>query len=168
MDVLDFAMQMEIDGRDYYQKNAEATDNPHLKQIFEKLAEEEHRHLQVFKKMKEGAEASPDDLAPKGETVGLFKNVFQQMVDAGKEQLEGETKTDVWKDAREVEIKSEKMYRESAEKASDENKKDMLNRIADEEQNHIYLIDNMIQFLADPQAFVASQDYKNFMSWEGR
>lgn len=166
-DVLEFAMQMEVDGRDYYRNAAAGTDNPQITQIFEKLAEEEHRHYNIFKRMKEGAATSPADLAPKGETVGAFKNIFQQMIEGGQDKLAGDTKTDVWKEAREVEIKSEKMYRDAAAGTDDAAKKDMLNRIADEEKNHIYLIDNMISFLSDPATFIASQNYRNFMSWEG-
>lgn len=168
MDVLDFAIDMELDGRAYYKGCADHTENPHLRQIFLTLAEEEHRHYHIFKKMKAGEKISPTDLAPKGKTVATLKNVFREMVDKGKSALEGDTKREIWQDARTVEVKSEEMYREAAAETSDPEKKDMLNRIADEEHNHIHLIDNMLQFLADPAAFAASQDYRSFMSWEGK
>ncbi len=168
MGILDFAMQMELDGRAFYKNGAAGTTNPQIKQIFETLAEEEHRHYQVFKKLRDGDSTSPADLAPAGATVAAFKSIFRQMVESGKQTLAGDTKRDLWKDAREVEIKSEKMYRDAAAAEADPTKKDMLNRIAEEEKAHIYLIDNMIQFLSDPNSFAASQDYKSFMSWEGR
>ncbi len=167
MDVLDFAMKMEIDGRDFYKKGAAATKSPQIKKIFEMLAEEEHRHYHVFKKLKEGSSADASDLAPKGETVKNVKNVFREMIDAGKDTLEGDTTRDLWKEARDVEVKSEKMYRDAADETDDPTKKDMLNRIADEEQNHVFLVDNMISFLSAPEQFAQSQDYRTFKSWEG-
>lgn len=168
MDILDLAMQMELDGRTYYKNGAAATSNPQLKQIFETLAEEENRHYHVFKKLRDGDSTSPADLAPAGQTISTFKSIFREMIESGKQTLAGDTKKDLWKDAREVEIKSEKMYRDAANAATDATKKDMLNRIADEEKAHIYLIDNMIAFLSDPSSFAASQNYKSFKSWEGR
>jgi rubrerythrin len=166
-DVFDYAMQMELDGKAFYEKGAAGTDNPSLKRIFSMLAEEENRHYHVFQKMKSGEDTHPGDLAPKGRTVTLAKNVFQEMVDAGQEKLAGDTKTDIWREALEIERKSEKLYRDAAAEETDAGRRDMLNRIADEEKNHIYLIDNMISFLSDPASFIASQNFKNFMSWEG-
>ncbi len=168
MDVFEYAMKMELDGKAFYEKGAASTDNAQLKKIFQTLADEEHRHFQVFKKMKAGEKADSGDLAPKGTTALTVKNVFREMIDAGKASLEGDTTKDLWKDAIEVERKSEKLYRDAANEEKDEKRKEMLNLIADEEKNHIYLIDNMIAFLTDPAAFLASQNYKNFMSWEGR
>jgi len=168
MDVFEYAMKMELDGKAFYENGAASTDNPQLKKIFTMLAEEEHRHFNVFKKMKAGETADSADLAPKGQTVLTAKNVFKEMIDAGKESLEGDTTKDLWRDAIEIERKSEKLYRDAADEEKDEKRKEMLNLIADEEKNHIYLIDNMIAFLTDPATFIASQNYKNFMSWEGR
>ncbi len=168
MDVFDYAMKMELDGKAFYEKGADSTDNPQIKKIFRTLAEEEHRHFNIFKKMKAGEKADSSDLAPKGTTVLTVKNVFQEMVDAGKKSLEGDTTRDLWKEAIEIERKSEKLYRDAAAEEKDEKRREMLNLIADEEKNHIYLIDNMISFLTDPESFLASQNYKNFKSWEGR
>jgi len=167
MDVIEFAMQMELDGKAFYEKGAAGTDDPKMKKIFSTLAEEEHRHYHVFRKLIAGEATDASDLAPKGSTVAMIKNIFREMIDAGKDQLEGDTIKALWTEAVEVEKKSEKMYREAAESESDPTRKEMLNRTADEEKNHIYLIDNMISFLADPEAFMASQNYGNFMSWEG-
>ena len=74
----------------------------------------------------------------------------------------------MWAEAIKVEEKSEKLYREAAEKETSEARRTLLNRIADEEKNHIYLIDNIVQFLADPEGFQSSARFKSFMSWEGR
>ena len=161
-------MKMELDGKSFYEEGADSTDNPQIKKIFKTLADEEHRHFNIFKKMKAGETAEAADLAPRGQTVLTVKNVFQEMVDAGKTSLAGDTSKDLWKEAIEVERKSEKLYRDAAVEETDAKRKEMLNLIADEEKTHIYMIDNMIAFLTDPAAFLASQNYRNFMSWEGR
>ncbi len=169
MDILEFAMQMELDGKAFYEKGMERAENPSVKKIFKMLADEEHRHYQVFRKLSSGEKPDPaTDLTPSGATLNEVKNIFKEMTDAGKESLEGDTTKDLWLEALEVEKKAEKMYRDAAEKETDIHRKDILTKIADEEKTHIYLIDNLISFLADPETFIASQNYKNFQSWEGR
>jgi len=168
MDVLDFAMQMELDGKAFYEKGAATTDSNELRQVLTTLAEEEAKHYRIFKALKENrtGDAKSAMGGPSGTPV-LAKNVFQQLAAAGIDRLYGDEVQALWKEAIEVERKSEQMYREAAEEESDEARRDLLNRIADEEKNHIYLIDNMIQFMRDPAAFTASQQYRDFMSWEG-
>lgn len=60
------------------------------------------------------------------------------------------------------------MYREAAGNETDDKRRKLFEKIADEEKNHIYLVDNMLSFTKDPSSFMASAQYKNFMSWEGR
>ncbi len=168
MDILEFAMQMELDGIAFYKKGADNTDSAELKKILVTLAEEEQKHYKIFKSMKEGDLAAAESaMGPGSDTPALAKNIFKQMAEAGTLALPGDEVVAMWQEALRVEEKSEKMYREAADAEGDTTRKDLLNRIADEEKNHIYLIDNMISFSRNPQAFLASTQYKNFQSWEG-
>ncbi len=169
MDILEYAMQMELDGKAFYEKGEEQASSPMMKKVFQTLVVEEHRHYQIFKKLRDNKDQNIENAkSQKDESAKLVKNVFQEMVDAGKDQLTGDSTKDIWKEALLIEQKAEKFYRDAAEKETDQNKKELLNIIADEEKNHVYLIDNMVSFLNDPETFAASQNYKNFRSWEGR
>ncbi|MBD3403025.1 hypothetical protein GF420_09020 [candidate division GN15 bacterium] len=166
--ILDFAMQMELDGRQFYLNGAENTNNPGLKKIFKQLADEEHRHYHVFKRLKEGEVADAiSEMKGSGDTLTLTKSLFEEMAESGKTTLPGESEKDVWTEARTIEEKSVQMYADEAEKQSDPERKNLLNKLADEERTHIYLIDNILTFLKDPKGFQQSQDYRTFMSWEG-
>lgn len=167
-DILSFAMKMELDGKAFYERGAAAAPNPELQKILLTLAEEEEKHFRVFRSLKEaGVKAAEKAMGGKTRTPALARNLFQQMVAAGTKTLYGEDAKSLWKEAIKIEEKSEKLYRDQASAETDESRKALLNRIADEERNHIYLIDNMIQFMADPGGFQNSAQYKNFMSWEG-
>lgn len=168
MDIIKFAMQMELDGQAFYEKGAAATDNPQLKEVLLTLAEEEQKHYQVFKSMSDGdLAAAESSLGKKSGTPALTKSVFQQMAEANVETLGGEDVRELWEKAVEIEEKSEKMYRDAANEEDDEIRRDLLRRIADEEKNHVYLVDNVLSFIKDPSTFLASTQYQNFMSWEG-
>ena len=168
MDILKFAMQMETDGRKFYLDAAAKASNHELKEILETLAEEEERHYRIFKSLDEGhtveAEAELDKAAG---TARKTRNVFQQLVENGQETLPGDEAIDIWNEAREIEVKSEKMYRQEADKESDEQRKKLWNKIADEEANHVILADNMIAFLKDREMFLHSAQYSQFQSLEG-
>jgi len=57
MNVFDFAMKMEVDGKAYYEKLAKKTDLAGLKTIFTRLAEDEQKHYDIFQELKAGAKA---------------------------------------------------------------------------------------------------------------
>jgi rubrerythrin len=168
VDIIKFAMQMELDGQAFYSKAAEATDNAQLKKVLLTLADEEKKHYRVFKSMSEGdMTAAETSLGEKSETPHLAKSIFQQMTEAGVETLGGDDVETLWQQALEIEQKSERMYRQAAREEPDETSRQLMHRIADEEKNHVYLCDNMLAFTRDPASFLSSAQYKNFMSWEG-
>lgn len=168
MDIIKLAMQMELDGQAFYEKGAAATDNPELKKVLLTLAEEEQKHFRIFQDMADGnlSEAATT-LGEKSDTPAVIKSVFQQMVDNGVESLGGDDVRTLWEAASVIEERSEAMYREAAAIEADDERRRLLEKIADEEKNHIYLVDNMLTFVKDPSSFLASAQYKNFMSWEG-
>lgn len=169
MDIIKYAMQMELDGKTFYENGAKKASAPMIRKVFETLAVEEHRHYHFFKNMKENKKQDVEKaVSIKKDAVKMVKNVFMEMVDSGKDQIAGDSTKTIWEEALLIEQKAEKLYRDAAEKEADKNKKKLLNIIADEEKSHIYLIDNMLSFLKDPETFAASQNYQSFMSWEGR
>lgn len=50
---IDMAIKDEVSGEAFYKAFAEITDNAELKAAYEKIAEQEHHHMESFKKMKE-------------------------------------------------------------------------------------------------------------------
>lgn len=168
MNILDYAMQMELDGQKYYEQSAQKMPRQELKQILLTLAEEEVKHYQFFKKMKEVGAAGAKSVMDATPSAALqVKNVFQALVSTGQSTMYGEDVRAVWQKALEVEEKAERLYREEAAKETDESRKALLNRIADEEKSHVYLVDNMLSFLSDPAGFTDSANYRHFQSWEG-
>jgi rubrerythrin len=166
--IFEFAMQMELDGRQFYLDGAEKTKNLGLQKIFKQLADEEHRHYHVFKRLSEGevSDAAAEMKTARG-GLTLTKSLFREMAEQGKSTLPGDTERAVWTEAREIEEKSVQLYSDEAERQTDAKRKALLHLLADEERTHVYLIDNILTFLTDPSGFQESQDYRNFMSWEG-
>jgi rubrerythrin len=169
MNIIDFALQMELDGMTFYEKSAQHADQPELAKVLRILAEEEKRHYNIFKRMK-GSSSDEARLEFESSSPGLnaTKNIFHALVQEHKYTAFGNRAREIWSAAMKLEEQSEKVYRDESLKESDPTRRFLLEKIADEEKNHIYLIDNMLSFMADPQGFSESSDFKNFKSWEGK
>ncbi|HDS01441.1 MAG TPA: hypothetical protein ENO07_05405, partial [candidate division Zixibacteria bacterium] len=154
-DVFDFAMQMEQDGRDYYEEMASKTKIPALKKILTGLADDEKRHYQIFKNLKEQHSDQVSQLSEKSTTImSDARNIFEQL---SGDEVEVDTAGDaieVWEHAQEIEKKSEDFYREKAGVVPDKTARDLLNKIADEEHKHWALIESVMQFLHRPDRWL--------------
>jgi len=169
MDIFEFALKMEADGKAYYEKQAALIDNPELKNILLNLAEEEKHHIEIFKRLRDNPDdVSGGELLSGEKTLKNVRNIFEQMAQANDNKPFGDDSITVWKTALQNEIKAEAFYREKAALENDPKRKALLERIADEEENHKQMIDGVIMFLKQPQAFAESAQYKDFQSVEGR
>ncbi len=167
-DIFKFAMKMEIDGKTYYEKHAAETNNAKLKEILTTLAEEETRHIEVFRRLSENVEdIGAVEILAGGETLKKVQNIFEELSASDEKEPFGEDAVSIWTEALRTEEKAEQFYRLKAEEDSNDGRKKVLNRIADEEKNHIMMIDGILMFLKDPATFSASSQYSNFKSLEG-
>ncbi len=160
MNIFEFAMQMETDGRNYYLDQAEKTDHPMLKKILLEMADDELKHYNLFEKLRDGHVAEYEE-TKKTTIVASVKNIFQTMKDEGTEFSSDKNVVNIWTQACEVEKKAEKYYREKADETDDDNAKNILNRIADEEHLHWMTIDNVISYLNKPDQFLENAEWGN-------
>jgi rubrerythrin len=160
MEIFEYAMKMEEDGRAFYLEHAEKTRNTGLKSILVELAEDELKHYNIYKAMRDSqsAEFREDE---KTTVLSSVKNVFESMRTEGKDmQLQGNDLR-VWEEAREIEAKSETFYREKAGEIDNDGQKSMLIRIADEEHKHWTAIESVIRFLERPQQWLEDAEWSN-------
>jgi rubrerythrin len=161
MNSFEYAMKMELDGKNYYEEQATKITEPELRKIFGILADDEEKHYQIFKSFSEGGSPKYEE-AFKTSILGTTKNVFQSLRD---EQRDNGSYPDdtrkVWAKALEIEEKSEKFYREQAEMAEDEEKKKIWNLIAHEEHKHWVAINYVINFLDRPRQWLEDAEWSN-------
>ncbi|MCK5127339.1 MAG: ferritin family protein [candidate division Zixibacteria bacterium] len=168
MDIIEFAMKMEQDGKQFYEKSAAETTDPELKKILVQLAEEERNHYEFFRRMKEKPiDLSAGEVLSGESTLKEVKNIFEVMASNKDKKPFGEDVVAVWTQALRTEEKAVKFYTEEAAKESDDERKGLLLKIAKEEENHVLMIDSVLMYVKHPAAFAASAQYKNFRSAEG-
>jgi rubrerythrin len=155
MDIFDFAMEKEQFAEQYYRKLAESAPHKGLVSIFNMLADEEHTHCQVVSKMKQGVTAEVAD------TILLTnaKTIFAKMRQGREKFKFGDTQIDTYKKARDIEQDSRSFYRHKAKEAEDPRQKAVFNTLAEEENKHYFLLDNIIEFVSQPKTWLENAEF---------
>lgn len=160
MNVFDYAMKMEQDGRAFYLEHAGKATQPELRQILEELAGDELKHYNLFKALRDGHHAEYKE-SEKSTILSTIKNVFETMRDQNRNFQFPTGAKAIWQQAQEVEKKSEEFYRAKANEVTDTNQRNVLIRIADEEHHHWVTMQNVIQFLDRPSHWLENAEWSN-------
>ncbi|MBD3427122.1 MAG: hypothetical protein GF409_07840 [Candidatus Omnitrophica bacterium] len=157
MNPFDFAMQLEKEGEKYYRELAEKTDNEGCRNIFNMLADDEVKHFNVFKGMKEG---KTEDF-PATQVMEEARKTFQSFAEKGNPFEEEMSQKELYGKALEVEEKTRDFYLEKSEETEDSREKELFRKIADEEQMHYNLIDELLGFIKEPETFLENAEFFN-------
>ena len=158
MNVFDFAMKMEEDGKAYYEKLADQATHPGLQTIFKRLAEDEQKHYEIFQQLKAGktVPATQDS-----NIIDEVKNVFETLT---KEEttLKGLAGADTaYQHAMQVEAESYRLYEKAAGEEKDSATKKLLLKIAEEEHKHFTILENIYHFVNAPSQYLAWGEFSN-------
>jgi rubrerythrin len=154
MDILEFAMQMELDGRNFYLGLADKAEDAGVRQILEMLARDEMKHYTVLEELKVKEPKMIDT-----DILSSAKNVFNEMKDKGEEKTFPSVQIDLYKKAQEIEQKSRNFYLDKAKEIKKEYEKGLFNRLAEEEMQHYILLDNIIGYVSKPKTWLENAEW---------
>jgi len=160
MNIFEYAMKMELDGKQFYEESAAKTNSPELKRILMELAADEQKHYTIFRALRDGVPAEYEK-AGKTRILSEVKNVFEALKSQNQDFTFPDDAKDVWVRAQKIEKDSEDFYREKAGEVRDAHQKDILTRIADEEQKHWITMENVIKFLDRPNHWLEDAEWSN-------
>ena len=150
MKVFEFAKQMELEGINFYQQQAERTTKPGFKNILLLFVHEERKHYVFFDELERNSENANLELLALDQAENIFREMRKnnEGIDFSDEEVE------VYRKALEIEKRSEKFYRELAEKQKDPKKKQQLMLVAEEEKKHIIMVDGLVEYINRPNEWV--------------
>lgn len=161
MNIFDFAMQMEQDGEAYYRELAAKSGEAGLKHILNMLADDEQKHYQIMKSLKESVPAHLVETKVLEEANNIFAQMRQQgpgeMLELGQEEL--------YRKAQDLEKKSEDFYKEKAGELGEKALKDIFLGIAGEEARHYFLLDNIITFVSRPHEWIENAEFHHLVEY---
>ncbi len=158
MNVYEYAMNVERDGERYYRELASKTDDVGLQSILNMLAEEEVKHYVIFEKM------SKNLIIPTQAKVDIFKhtqNIFQKMKNENQLPSFTNDQIELYKSAFRSEESSYKFYTEKALMLEEGEQKNAFLRIAEEERQHMVLIENLIEYISAPEAWIENAEFNH-------
>ena len=158
VNIYDFALKMELDGKSFYTKQAETTDVPGLRTIFSRLAEDEQKHYDAIQRLKK--RSGPLNMAT-SIVLEETKNVFQQLSESGKTPESISDDLEGYRYAMKVEAESFRLYEDAAGKENDEAVRQVLLRIAEEEHEHFNILENVYHFVNAPNQYLAWGEFSN-------
>lgn len=157
MNVLDFAMKIELQGKAYYENMAASAGLPGLKTIFTELAADEQKHYDVLRGLKGGETWGMAD----SRAVEHARSVFTELLRDPNAAAGLHEALDVYRLALKVEAESVKLYEDMAKKEEDPAIVQLYLTIANEEKKHYNVVENICDFVTRPKYYLAWREFSN-------
>jgi len=160
MNIYDFAINFEIESRKLYEKFAEESANENLRGVFQGLAEEEKRHENILRQLKENKKIDEVDSDILSTAKKAFELISKDLTDT-KDNVLPQQQVDVYKKAKEIEVDSYKFYTDKAEEAETPEVEKVFTRLAKEEKKHERIIDNIIEMVNRPNTWLEDAEWNH-------
>ena len=158
MNIFEFAMEQEKLSEDYYRQLAENTTNTGIKNICTMLAVEEVKHYKIV----QGMQKQTTEEITQMPVLQKAKQIFDSMRKSPDEQNPDISELELYQKARDIEQQSKQFYQEKAKEVEDLKQKEIFQKLADEEQKHYFLVNNICEFVAKPQWFLENAEMYRF------
>ena len=155
MNVLEFALQMELDGEKYYTEQAKINKGNVLNTVFLMLAKDEQIHANFLQNI---ANKQSYELI-QNETLSEAKNIFSDIeaIKLGIKQIPNQL--GVYRLALDNEKASITLYRKYLEEATDEESKKLFEYLIKQEEIHYKIIDHLVLLISRPEEWVESAEF---------
>jgi len=155
MDIYKYAMQMEVDGRDFYLDMMKKTNNKGLKNILTMMADSESKHYNVILDMQKNDKT---EFSADTEVLTNVKNIFMKMKEEKDIDVDV-SQAEFYKKALKTEADARKFYLERADEEEDSHRKEIFLNLAEEERKHCVLLENMIGFVSQPADWLENPEW---------
>jgi len=162
IEALQFAIQMEIDGKDYYQKASHQSTNKAGKELFQWLAGEEDKHRQRFEEIYSAVKANkawPEIDTNPAKGVNLHTLFSGDSEKSGTKGEAPRAELDAIAKAMEMENKTHDFYSIQSEKATYDAEKNFYGALAAEERGHYLALVDYREYLIDPAGWFRTAEH---------
>ncbi|MCK8059810.1 MULTISPECIES: ferritin family protein [unclassified Fusibacter] len=159
MDIYQMAMNMELEGKAFYLDLKEKATDRSIQTIFGLLAEEEQKHHDLIRAMKQNTAQLPTS-----EKLDLAEGFFNELIVNALSFTTQTSVIDAYKEAKHLEENSIAFYKQEILKAKKAIDKAVLLKIYYEEKKHKLLLENLIEFLSESEIQIDSAEFDRLES----
>jgi len=161
--ILEYALKREQESRDFYKECLEKATIGGTQEILKGLVSDEERHYAIVNDMLAEAKKSGGiknvDTSDAGDGKKQFGKAFPHtMVKDADFSAESASVGEMLKKALDNEQESYNNYSKAAEEADEPELREIYGFLAKEENRHYNLIDNLIDYLADPDEWIYEEE----------
>jgi rubrerythrin len=162
LEALQIAIQMEIDGKEYYHKASQGSDNQLGRELFQSLAAEEGIHRQKFEEIyntlrSKKAWPRTDFQPDQGKRLRtILAKATQEMGSSIKAPT---TELDAIQTAMDMENKTYDFYKSQGKNATYDAERDYYRTLAAEERSHYLVLLDYREYLSDPAGWFVTQEH---------
>ena len=157
---LDTAIQMEIDGKKFYQKMSESSISRLGRQLFQTLAAEEDIHRkkfeEIFNAIRQKKAWPRTDFVPDGGK--KLRTIFAKATDESAKLKSPATELDAVQTAMSMENKTHDFYKEQAKNAAYAIEKNFYDTLASEEKEHHLILLDYYEYLKNPTGWFVKKE----------
>jgi rubrerythrin len=159
---LQIAIQTEIDGKEYYLKASQISDNKLGKELFQSLAVEEDIHRQKFEEIYNVLRSKRtwpkvDFQSDRGKRLAtIFAKGIEEM---GSNVKAPASEIDAVQKAMDMENKTYDFYQNQSQKATYDAERDYYQALAAEERGHYLSLHDYHEYLSDPAGWLVNQEH---------
>jgi len=162
IEVLQLAVRMEIEGKEFYSKASQKSGNKLAKEIFQHLANEEDVHRKKFEEIYEALKKGQNwpDVEPPLEKGKRLKSLFAKATKALGSKFEvAESELEAIKIAMDMESKSHNLYHSRSEESTLPVEKRFYETLAGEERGHHLALLDSYEYLSDPAGWFTKKEH---------
>jgi rubrerythrin len=162
MEILQSAIKMEIDGKEFYQQAGERSSNKLAGELFQRLASEEDDHRRKFEEIYEALKKGQDwpAMEPPSEGGKQLKTIFRKASkELGSKIKIAQSELEAIETAMNMELKSYDLYRSQSEQSSSPLQKRFYKALAAEERGHHLALLDSYEYLTDPAGWFTVKEH---------
>jgi len=161
MNVFDFAMKLEEESRAHYEKLADVARSDDIKRIFALLADSEREHYEHLKTLKAGT----DPRISESTLLERSRDQIRELVDNLDPDVVLATDSDGYRHAVKTEEGSIELYEKMAAQEPNQAAAALLRSIAEEEELHLQVIENIYDFVESPRTYLEWGEFSNLRAY---
>ncbi len=162
IEVLQLAVRMEVEGKDFYHKASKKSSNKLAKELFRQLANEEDVHRKKFEEIYKALRRGQNwpDVEPPSEKGEKIKSLFAEATKAlGNTFKVAESEFEAIKIAMDMEVKSYNLYYSRSKENILPVEKQFYQTLAGEERGHHLALLDSYEYLSDPTGWFTKKEH---------
>ena len=160
MNVLDYAIRIEEEGLQLYERLGYDTRHPELKNIFGLLADAEKKHAEALEALKQEVDPSDADSAMLERACHL-ENGFKKLLASNDALHELKRDPDAFWHIVKAEEENIRLLEGMAAAEPHEGARTLFLKIAEDEKRHLETIENIYEFMEIPHTFLEWGEFSN-------